>query len=45
VVDIELLGLSSVPAIAGGLISDKSEIEKLLQKGILAVSTSRKELL
>lgn len=32
------------PVIAGGLISDKSEIEKLLQRGVLAVSTSRKEL-
>jgi len=32
------------PVIAGGLISDKDEIEKLLQKGVLAVSTSRKEL-
>lgn len=32
------------PVIAGGLISDKIEIEKLLQRGVLAVSTSRKEL-
>jgi len=32
------------PIIAGGLISDKIEIEKLFQKGILAISTSRKEL-
>ena len=32
------------PVIAGGLISDKIEIEKLFQKGILAISTSRKEL-
>jgi glycerol uptake operon antiterminator len=32
------------PVIAGGLISDKDEIEKLFQKGVLAVSTSRKEL-
>ena len=32
------------PVIAGGLISDQSEIEKLLQRGVLAVSTSRKEL-
>jgi glycerol uptake operon antiterminator len=32
------------PVIAGGLISDKDEIEKLFQKGILAVSTSKKEL-
>jgi glycerol uptake operon antiterminator len=32
------------PVIAGGLISDKSEIEKLFQKGVLAISTSRKEL-
>ena len=32
------------PVIAGGLISDKSEIEKLFQRGVLAVSTSRKEL-
>ena len=32
------------PVIAGGLISDKSEIEKLLQRGVLAVSTSIKEL-
>jgi glycerol-3-phosphate responsive antiterminator len=32
------------PVIAGGLISDKSEIEELFQKGVLAVSTSRKEL-
>jgi len=32
------------PVIAGGLISDKSEIEKLLQRGVLAVSTSKKEL-
>ena len=32
------------PVIAGGLISDKSEIEELFQKGILAISTSRKEL-
>ncbi|WP_406607598.1 glycerol-3-phosphate responsive antiterminator [Candidatus Infernicultor aquiphilus] len=34
----------SCPVIAGGLISDKSEIEKLLQRGVLAVSTSKKEL-
>ncbi|GAG31133.1 unnamed protein product, partial [marine sediment metagenome] len=32
------------PVIAGGLISDKSEIEKLFQKGVLAISTSIKEL-
>ena len=32
------------PVIAGGLISDKGEIEELFQKGILAISTSRKEL-
>jgi len=32
------------PVIAGGLISDKNEIEKLFQKGVLAISTSRKEL-
>ncbi|HER23490.1 MAG TPA: glycerol-3-phosphate responsive antiterminator [Candidatus Atribacteria bacterium] len=32
------------PVIAGGLISDKVEIEKLLQRGVLAVSTSKKEL-
>jgi len=32
------------PVIAGGLISNKDEIEKLFQKGVLAVSTSRKEL-
>ena len=32
------------PVIAGGLISDKSEIEKLLKRGVLAVSTSKKEL-
>ena len=32
------------PVIAGGLISDKDEIKKLFQKGVLAVSTSRKEL-
>ena len=32
------------PIIAGGLISDQSEIEKLLQRGVLAVSTSKKEL-
>ena len=32
------------PVIAGGLISGKSEIEELLQKGVLAVSTSKKEL-
>jgi glycerol uptake operon antiterminator len=32
------------PVIAGGLISNKIEIEKLFQKGILAVSTSKKEL-
>ncbi len=32
------------PVIAGGLISDKSEIEELFQKGVLAVSTSKKEL-
>lgn len=32
------------PVIAGGLISDQSEIEKLLQRGVLAVSTSKKEL-
>ena len=32
------------PVIAGGLISDKIEIEELFQKGILAISTSRKEL-
>ncbi len=32
------------PVIAGGLISHKKEIEELLQKGVLAVSTSKKEL-
>jgi len=32
------------PVIAGGLISDKDEIEKLFQRGVLAVSTSKKEL-
>jgi len=32
------------PVIAGGLISDKDEIEKLFQKGVLAISTSKKEL-
>src|SRR5665648_160150 len=32
------------PVIAGGLISDQSEIVKLLQRGVLAVSTSKKEL-
>jgi len=32
------------PVIAGGLISNQSEIEKLLQRGVLAISTSRKEL-
>ena len=32
------------PVIAGGLISDKIEIEELFQKGVLAVSISRKEL-
>ena len=32
------------PVIAGGLISNKIEIEKLFQKGVLAVSTSKKEL-
>ena len=32
------------PVIAGGLISNKKEIEELFQKGVLAVSTSRKEL-
>jgi len=32
------------PVIAGGLISNKSEIEELFQKGVLAVSTSIKEL-
>ena len=32
------------PVVAGGLISDKDEIEKLLQRGVLAVSTSKKEL-
>lgn len=32
------------PVIAGGLISDKSEIEELFQKGVLAISTSKKEL-
>ena len=32
------------PIIAGGLISDKRGIEKLFQKGVLAVSTSKKEL-
>jgi len=32
------------PVIAGGLISDKDEIENLLQRGVLAVSTSKKEL-
>ncbi|HDP36577.1 MAG TPA: glycerol-3-phosphate responsive antiterminator [Candidatus Atribacteria bacterium] len=32
------------PVIAGGLISGKSEIEELFQKGVLAVSTSKKEL-
>jgi glycerol uptake operon antiterminator len=32
------------PVIAGGLISNKIEIEELFQKGVLAVSTSIKEL-
>ena len=32
------------PIIAGGLISNKIEIEELFQKGVLAISTSRKEL-
>jgi glycerol uptake operon antiterminator len=32
------------PVIAGGLISNKREIEELFKKGILAVSTSKKEL-
>jgi len=32
------------PIIAGGLISNKSEIEELLRKGVMAVSTSIKEL-
>ncbi|MBA3063363.1 MAG: glycerol-3-phosphate responsive antiterminator [Atribacteria sp.] len=32
------------PVIAGGLISNKKEIEELLKKGVLAVSTSKKEL-
>jgi len=32
------------PVIAGGLISGKSEIEELFKKGVLAVSTSKKEL-
>jgi len=32
------------PVIAGGLISNKSEIEELFQKGVLAISTSIKEL-
>ena len=32
------------PVIAGGLISNKSEIEELLRKGVMAVSTSKKEL-
>jgi len=32
------------PVIAGGLISNKSEIEELLRKGVMAVSTSIKEL-
>jgi len=32
------------PVIAGGLISNQTEIEKLLQRGVLAVSTSKKEL-
>lgn len=32
------------PVIAGGLISNKREIEELFKKGVLAVSTSKKEL-
>ena len=32
------------PIIAGGLISNQDEIEVLLQKGVLAVSTNKKEL-
>lgn len=32
------------PVIAGGLISNKKEIDELLRKGVLAVSTSKKEL-
>ena len=32
------------PVIAGGLISNQDEIELLLQKGVLAVSTNKKEL-
>ena len=35
---------SICPVIAGGLISNKSEIEELLRKGVMAVSTSIKEL-
>jgi len=32
------------PVIAGGLISSKSEIEELLKKRVLAISTNKKEL-
>lgn len=32
------------PVIAGGLISNKKETEQLFQKGVMAISTSKKEL-
>jgi glycerol uptake operon antiterminator len=35
---------SLCPVIAGGLISRKEEVERLFQKGVLAISTSKKEL-
>lgn len=34
----------NIPIIAGGLISNEKEIEVLLNKGILAISTSKKQL-
>ena len=32
------------PVIAGGLIREKEEIDELFKKGVLAASTSKKEL-
>lgn len=34
----------ATPIIAGGLIDERHEVEKLLEKGVLAVSSSKKEL-
>ena len=36
--------LSSIPVIAGGLISDKEDVMTLLQSGVISVSTTNKDV-